>query len=518
MTDHRGAFAPVSELPAPPEFPELEQQIIGHVLVKPALFELVADKLAPGDFVEESYGRIWGVFQQIYQRDVPLGPTAVLEPIIDELGWPRGDTGKLLARLMAATVLPVPSQTLYLAQQIKDVALRRAVYFIAQDMLKRTQGGLDNTGAKLLEETESQLYAAANAGADEERAWLFADAIAEGLAQATAAAQTRSEGEIIGLPTGVGPLDNKLSGFRDTDLIIIGSRPGMGKTAIANRFARAAAEKLVRQSPENPGWVYFFSLEMSADQLALRQTAAEAHISYERIRNGNIDADELMKLDAAGKALRHLPIRIDDTAQISVGAMRTRIRRWERKNHCKVREVIIDYLQLVGLSREEREEAGGNRVQEVSFITRAIKKLAKDLMVPVVCLAQLSRAVEQREDKRPQLSDLRESGSVEQDADIAMFLYREHYYALQRRPAKRDRETDVDHQTRVVDWQIGLERVEREGEVIIAKNRHGSTGVLKLTFNPELMLWGGDAPGSAGEEEKRRRELQMSMELQDRVV
>lgn len=517
MTDDRGAFAPVSELPSAPEFPEIEQQIIGHVLVKPALFELVADKLAPGDFVEESYGRIWAVFQQMYQRDIPLSSTAALEPIIDELGWPRGDTGKLLARLMGGTVLPVPSQTVYLAQQIRDVALRRAVHFIALDMLKRTQGGLDNTGTKLLEETESQLYAAANAGAEEERAWLFADAIAEGLAQATAAAQTRSEGELIGVPTGIGPIDAKLSGLRDTDLFMVGSRPGVGKTSWANRVARAAAEKFVQQNPEKPAWVYFFSLEMSADQLALRQMAAEARISYERIRNGYIEADELMRLDDAGKVLRDLPIRIDDTAQLNVGAMRTRIRRWTRRKG-PVKLVIIDYLQLVGLSREEFKGADGNRVQEVSYITRALKKLAKDLNVPVLCLAQLNREVEKREDKRPMLSDLRESGSAEQDSDVVAFLYREHYYALQRRPQKKDRESDFDYQLRVVEWQTGLEKVEREGEFIISKNRHGSTGTLKLSFNPELMLWGGDTPGGAGVEDRAKREQQFSMELDDRIV
>lgn len=396
----------------PPEFPEIEQQLLGNIFVKPALFEHVADLVGPDHFCEEAYGRIWGVLQEMWRRGVPLGLTSCLEPIVDDLGWPRKDTGGLLARLMAGAVMPVRDQTVRHAELVRDVWLRRQVWQIGTDMVNRTRGGLDNSGAKIIEETEAQLYDVATAGVvEQERSFTFSQSVAAGLEQAQLAADQRAAGHLVGVPTGLGVVDRKLGGLRDTDLIVVGARPGQGKTALALRIVEAAARRFAEAQPERPDWVMMFSMEMSHDQLALRQVTAGARVSFERVRLGNADAQDLMALETAGQAIRDLPIRIDDTARISVSAMRTRCRRWARR-HGRVGLVVVDYLQLVGLSREEMRDTGGNRVQEVSTITRALKALAKDLAVPVLCLAQLNRDVEKREDKRPMLSDLRESGCL----------------------------------------------------------------------------------------------------------
>lgn len=501
------------ELPGPPEFTEIEQQLLGIVLRKPRLFDAVAELVASEHFVEEAYGRVWGVFHAMWRRDIPLSPSSALEPIVDELGWARGDTVKLLTHLMGLPTVATLDQARYLATMVRDVWQRREIWDLGHAMIRRTQGGLDNDAAKIIAEAEAKLYdvAARNAITDE-HSLSFSDAIAKGLEQAQAASQQHADGLLMGAPSGLAVVDKKLGGFRDTDFIIIGARPGMGKTAMANRIASAAARAFVSANPERPAWVYFASMEMNAEQLALRQVSAEARISFERIRLGYTDTDEMIRLEDAGKAIRDLPILIDDTARVTVPALRTRVKRLARK-HGRVGLIILDYLQL--LASDEKNE---NRVQELSGITRGLKGLAKDLNVPVLALAQLSRAVELREDKRPQLSDLRDSGSLEMDADLVLFLYRQVYYLSKQKPQKRDRDSDLDHSQRVVEWQIQCDGIRTIAELIVAKNRHGSEGTLLLKFIDTLMLFEDDTLGGAGGEDQERRKQQLAMELDNRIV
>lgn len=507
-----------ADAPAAPEFPEIERMLLGAVLLRVEFFELVAEKLDPEHFVEEAFGRIWGVYQEMWRRGVPISVHSAVEPIVDDLQWPRADVAKMLAQLMRDVVVPNRLNVLYWAAKVKDVWQRREVWFLAQDMLKRCQGGLDNDAAKIIEATESKLYGiTVEGGAAEDRSFTFAEAADEAITQAHAAAERYASGQLVGVPTGLTVIDNKLGGLRNTDLIIIGARPGVGKTAFAMGIADAAAKHFLAANPDKPAWVKVFSLEMSADQLALRRLCAHARVSFERVRLGHADARDLMALDQAAKDLAGLPFEIDDTAQISVSAMRTRVRRWIRK-HGPVGLVVIDFLQLIGLSREERKEAGGNRVQEISTITRNLKAMAKDLGLPVLCLAQLSREVEKREDKRPMLSDLRESGTIEQDADLVGFLYREHYYLSQKTPARKERETDLDYGQRKVEWQINCDKIQDHAELIVAKNRHGSLGTLAMKFLRELMLFCDDTPGGAGGEAQRERARQLALDISNQIV
>lgn len=853
MTDQ-----PRPEIPGPPDFPEIEQQLLGIVLTKGALFEAVSDQVESRHFAEEAYGRIWTVFAAMARDNIPISLATALEPLVEELGWSRTDTTKMLLALTNKAVTVTLHQVTYVASLVRDVWMRREVWQLGHDMLQRTQGGLQNSGAAIIEDAEAKLFAVADADqVQDEHSFTLADAVVAGLDQAAAAAEQYAAGELVGVPTGLTVIDNKLGGWRDTDLIMIGARPGMGKaqpldakvllvngkfvpmgtiklgdrlasiddqssrvtaiypqgpkavyritfsdgrsaeacaehlwrvrhrqwprartietaelaellqndrntnriwiqqvtgdfgdqrglpihpwllgvllgdgsfrnaggvsvssadpeiiarvgallgdgfrftqsgkydyrivksvgsganplsdiirsmglgglhshqkfipaaylsanresrlellrglmdtdgwaekygsvrfvstsphlalgvqalvrslgglcqivekrphfthkgikkagrlayqcnirhefpaqfffldrkakiarnqhaprlnvqrvelsritetqcirvshrshtyvtdhyivthnTALALKMARSAAEDFVRRNAEKPKWVLFFSMEMGADQLATRLVAAEAQISFEKIRLGHCDVQDLMKLDEAGKAIRDLPIKIDDTARLSVPAMRTRARRLKRRKGLGL--VIVDYLQLVGLSRDEMKDSGGNRVQEISTITRNLKALAKDLQVPVLCLAQLNREVEKREDKRPMLSDLRESGTIEQDADLVAFLYREHYYTASKPPARKDRENELDYSARRVEWQIKCDDLKEVAELIIAKNRHGSAGTLLLKFIAEMMLFPDDTPGGASAKENAERKRQLALDLANKIV
>lgn len=520
MTDDPRGPTPAAafaDQPGPPEFSEIEAQLLGIVLMKRDAFDEVADLVSSEHFVEEAYGRIWSVLQQLHRRGQPVSLASAVEPIIEELQWERQDVVALVKRLVLVPAVFNTFQSVFLANLIKDIWRRRELFFLGKELQHWTQGGLDNAAPKIIEQLESKLHRLDQGGtAAEERSYSFSESISVGLDQAHAAAAQHASGQLVGVPTGLGLIDRKLGGWRSTDLIMIGSRPGMGKTALSGKFVRAAAERFTQLDPDRPELVAVFSLEMGAEQLALRHIAIQARVSYERIRLGHCDATDLMALDRAGQEIRDLPIRMDDTARSSVSAMRSRVRRWSRK-YGRVGLIVVDYLQLVGLSPDEQKEYGGNRVQEISAMTRNLKGLAKDLEVPVICLAQLNREVEKREDKRPMLSDLRESGTIEQDSDIVAFLYREHYYLSQRPPTKKDRESDLDFGLRRVEWQTACDRCEKSAEFIIAKHRHGSAGTLQLTFEPQLMSFPDDSPGGAGGEGQAARARQLALDIQDRI-
>jgi replicative DNA helicase len=301
----------------------------------------------------------------------------------------------------------------------------------------------------------------------------------------------KSGGNLSGYTTGLDGLNLKMGGLHKSDLIILAGRPAMGKTALATNIAFSCAMRFLRDkergmAPEKSAGapVAFFSLEMSADQLATRVLAEQAGVNSEDLRKGKIRQEQFTQLARAAGDLANLPLVIDDTPALSIAALRTRARRLKRQHDIGL--IVVDYLQLLqGTGRGN----GDNRVQEISEITRGLKTLAKELQVPVLALSQLSRAVEQRDDKRPQLADLRESGTIEQDADIVLFVYREEYYHANKQP-------DPEEADKFAKWKDKAEKIFGLAEVIVAKQRHGSTGSVPLTFDKNVTKFSDRAPES----------------------
>jgi replicative DNA helicase len=303
-----------------------------------------------------------------------------------------------------------------------------------------------------------------------------------------AEAAFKRSGKTTGVSSGFTDLDKLLGGLHPSDLLILAGRPSMGKTALATNIAFNAAKAYKpaktpdgRTIAEDGAVVGFFSLEMSAEQLATRILAEESGISGDRIRRGDVSHEDFDKFVQASQRLSSVPLFIDDTPALSIAALRTRARRLKRQQGLDL--IVVDYLQLMQGTPGAR--GAENRVQEISEITRGLKSVAKDLNVPVIALSQLSRAVEQREDKRPQLADLRESGSIEQDADVVMFVFREEYYLGRAEPTRRPEESDDKFNDRYGRWQERLQQVHGTGEVLIAKQRHGPIGKVTLRFDGE---------------------------------
>jgi replicative DNA helicase len=365
------------------------------------------------------------------------------------------------------------------AQQIYDLALLRALVGVGRDLV---EGALDTSEdvAPLaqIERAETELYKVAEEGGAEGKAVSFAEATKEALQMAERA--LNSGGHLSGMTTGLESLNTKIGGLHKSDLIIVAGRPGMGKSALGTNIGFSAAKRFLQDSedgiePEKSAGapVALFSLEMSADQLATRMLAEQSGISSENLRMGKITQQEFRQLARAASELQSLPLYIDDTPGLTIAALRTRARRLKRQKGVGL--IVVDYLQLLqGTGRSSND----NRVNEISEISRGLKQLAKELNVPVIGLSQLSRAVEQREDKRPQLSDLRESGSIEQDADIVLFIYREDYYLAAKQPG--------DDHPDFAAWQEEMARAYGRAEVIVAKQRHGSTGKVRLKFDSRI--------------------------------
>jgi replicative DNA helicase len=297
-----------------------------------------------------------------------------------------------------------------------------------------------------------------------------------------------SGGHLSGITTGLDSVNGRIGGLHRSDLIILAGRPGMGKTALATNIAFNAAQRLVRDKEDGidpaksvGAGVAFFSLEMSADQLATRILSEQSGISSENLRMGKISQQDFRNLARAAGELETLPLYIDDTPGLTIAALRTRARRLKRRHGIDL--IVVDYLQLL---QGSTKASGDGRVQEISEISRGLKTLAKELHVPVIALSQLSRAVEQREDKRPQLSDLRESGSIEQDADIVLFVYREEYYVNAKEPKRPDANSTADVHAAHDRWMAEASEVFGLSELIIAKQRHGATGKVKLKFEAKI--------------------------------
>jgi replicative DNA helicase len=405
-----------------------------------------------------------------------------------------------LAGLAAASVHVIDAEQY--GRVIHDLYLRRQLIALGHDVVNGAfKPTLEESAMEQIEIAEKSLYDLASVGQIEGGFKPFRASLTEAMVAAEAA--YHRAGQLTGVATGLFQLDQLLGGLHRSDLIILAGRPAMGKSSLATNIGFNAARAYREEHDSNGGSkvadgavVGFFSLEMSAEQLATRMISEQAEIPSEKIRKGEMISADFDKVLSVANELEHLNFFIDDTPALSIAALRTRARRLKRMHGLGL--LIVDYLQLLAPSGKSRQE---NRVQEVSEITRGLKTLAKELDVPVLALSQLSRAVEQREDKRPQLADLRESGSIEQDADVVMFIYRDEYYLMRDEPQRRAEESDQRFNERHDAWRQRCEQQYGKAEVIVAKQRHGPTGIVRLAFEGQFTKFGNlpaddDRPGA----------------------
>jgi replicative DNA helicase len=463
--------------PGLPANVEAEAALLGALMLDNRLVEDVGLKLKPHHFHEELHGRIYDSILKLTDKNMVANPVT-LRPMFeaDEAMKQVGGAG-YLATLTGSGATLIAAKDF--AQQIYDLALLRALIGVGRDLVESALDTSEEVAPlEQIEKAESELYKVAEEGGADGKAKSFSEATRDALQ--TAERALNSGGHLSGITTGLESLNAKIGGLHNSDLIIIAGRPGMGKSALGTNIAFAAAQRFLRDTedgiePEKSAGapVAMFSLEMSADQLATRILAEQSGISSENLRMGKISKQEFRQLARAAAELESLPFYIDDTPGLTIAALRARARRLKRQKGIGM--VIVDYLQLLqGTGRN----ANDNRVNEISEISRGLKTLAKELNVPVIGLSQLSRAVEQREDKRPQLSDLRESGSIEQDADIVLFIYREDYYLAAKQPGDED--------PGFAEWQEEMGRVYGLAEILVAKQRHGATGKVRVKFDSRI--------------------------------
>ncbi|GLK43296.1 replicative DNA helicase [Novosphingobium resinovorum] len=457
------------------------------------MIEELQTPLTPLHFFEPVHGRLYERILQLLDRKAVVTPVT-LRPYFeaDESLKALGGVA-YLARLTAdGQGLLAPRE---LAEQIYDLALLRELISVGRNLVESAMDTSESVEPmEQIEHAEAALYKVAEGAATQNEAKSFGSATRVAI-QAIEKA-FNSGGHISGKTTGLTSVNQKIGGLHDSDLIILAGRPGMGKTSLVTNIAFNTAQRYVDDTVRDGmpheksvgAPVAFFSLEMSADQLATRILAEQSNISSEALRMGKISREDFQSLSFASQRLAELPLYIDDSPGLTIAGLRTRARRLKRRHNIGL--VIIDYLQLLSGSGR----ANDNRVNEISEISRGLKTLAKELGVPVIALSQLSRAVEQRDDKRPMLSDLRESGSIEQDADMVWFVYREDYYVKATEP-KFPSDTDgIDVKDKWETWRAKMEEVTGLSELIIAKQRHGATGKVRLRFEARITKFSDLAP------------------------
>jgi len=467
---------------------EAEAALLGALMIDNRIAEDVQIKLRPEHFFEPLHGRIYEQILRLLDRNMIASPVT-LRPLFEadeemkQVGGPA-----YLAQLTGSGAAIIGARDF--AEQVYDLALLRALVGVGREMVEKALDTSEEVEPRgQIEQAEAALYRVAEDGGGEGSVKSFAQATKLAVQMAEKALNTG--GGLSGVTTGLDSINVKTGGLHHSDLIILAGRPGMGKTSLATNFAFNAAQRYVRDLEDGiaadksaGAAVAFFSLEMSADQLATRILAENSGISGENLRMGKISQHDFRNLARAAAELETLPLYIDDTPGLTIAALRTRARRLKRQRGIGL--VIVDYLQLL----QGAGKGGGdqNRVQEISEISRGLKTLAKELNVPVIALSQLSRQVEQRENKRPQLSDLRESGSIEQDADIVMFVYREEYYVNFTKPKEASAEAgdDASAVAAFEAWQRAMSDTHGKAELVIAKQRHGSTGTVMMKFDAKI--------------------------------
>ncbi len=460
--------------------------MLGAMMIDNRLADDIVDRLEPVHFFEPVHGRIFAAIKSLRAQDM-LATPVTLRPMFeaDEGMRELGGVGYLASLTGSGAGLIGARQ---FATQIYDLAMLRALVSVGHQMVDRAMDTSQEVNPRAqIEAAEEELFRVSAEGATESSVKSFAQASTMAVKMAEKALNWG--GNLSGVTTGLDTVNAKIGGMHHSDLMILAGRPGMGKTSLATNIAFNAAQRWMRDmrdgippSKSVGAKVAFFSLEMSADQLATRILAEQSRISSEALRMGKISKQEFEQLAAAAAELENLPFFIDDTGGLTIGSLHTRVRRLQRRHNNEIGLVVVDYLQLLTGSGK----GDGNRVQEISEISRGLKTLAKDMNVPVLALSQLSRAVESREDKRPMLSDLRESGSIEQDADMVWFVFREDYYIAQREPKRPMEGDDAKVFEEHARWAAEMERVYGLAELIVAKQRHGATGKVVLKFDPTI--------------------------------
>ena len=439
---------------------EAEQSVLGSILLSNEIFDDVNTIVSSSNFYDPMHQKIFAAIEKLIFKGMLANPITLknyFENEKDEINVPD----YLVKVTKFSTSL---RQAIEYSKIIYDMFVRRELIKISESTIESAKlNDLNINGQNIIENSEKFLFDLAERGSFNSSLIKFDEAMKMTIEMASNA--YKNEEGIVGVPTGLRDLDDRLGGLHKSDLVIIAGRPSMGKTALATNIAFNAAQKLQESGKKSS--VAFFSLEMSSEQLSTRILAEQSRIKSNDIRRGRISEEQFDKFIETSKNISELPLFIDETPAISIAALSNRARRIKRIHNLDL--IVIDYIQLM---RAVNTKDG--RVQEISEITQGLKALAKELSVPVLALSQLSRAVEQRDDKKPQLSDLRESGSIEQDADVVMFVYREAYYLERKQP----RPATVEH----AEWQAKMNEVSNLAEIIIGKQRHGPTGNIMLEF------------------------------------
>jgi replicative DNA helicase len=440
---------------------EAEQAVIGSILVSNDIFDEISTIISSSNFYDPMHQKIYEAIESLVYKGMLANPITLKNYFEDEK-----DDLNVPEYLVKITKFSTSvRQAVEYSKIIYDMFVRRELIKISEQTIDSAKlNELDTNGQTIIENSERLLFDLAEKGSFNSSLVKFDDAMKQTIEMASAA--YKNEEGIVGVPTGLRDLDDKLGGLHQSDLIIIAGRPSMGKTSLATNIAFNAAQKLQESGKKSS--IAFFSLEMSSEQLSTRIISEQARISSNDIRRGRISDEQFDKFIETSKNIAELPLYIDETPAISIAAMSNRARRIKRLFGLDM--VVVDYIQLMRGTTFNKD----GRVQEISQITQGLKAIAKELAVPVLALSQLSRQVEQRDDHKPQLSDLRESGSIEQDADVVMFVYREGYYLSRKEP----REATVEH----AEWQAKMNEVAHLAQIIIGKQRHGPIGNVTLEF------------------------------------
>ncbi len=440
---------------------EAEQAVIGSILVSNDIFDELSTIISSINFYDPMHQKIFEAIENLIYKGLLANPITLKNYFLDEK-----DDLNVPEYLVKVTKFSTSvRQAVEYSKIIYDMFIRRELIKISEQTIDSAKlNDLDTNGKTIIENSERQLFDLAEKGSFNSSLVKFDEAMKQTIEMASAA--FKNDEGIVGVPTGLRDLDDKLGGLHQSDLIIIAGRPSMGKTSLATNIAFNAAQKLQESGKKSS--IAFFSLEMSSEQLSTRIISEQARISSNDIRRGRISDDQFDKFLETSKNISELPLYIDETPAITIAALSNRARRIKRLFGLDM--VVVDYIQLMRGTTFNKD----GRVQEISQITQGLKAIAKELAVPVVALSQLSRQVEQRDDNKPLLSDLRESGSIEQDADVVMFVYREAYYLSRKEP----RAATVEH----AEWQAKMNEVAHLAQLIIGKQRHGPIGNITLEF------------------------------------
>ena len=463
---------------------DAEIAVIGCLLWDNKSYEKIADFLTEDHFIDLNNKNIFKTIKRLLDKNILVTPIT-LKNYLEENDKDSFDNYTYLNQIKDSA--PSTQNAYQYARLLYDLHIKRSLIGIGKNIIQDTiSNEEDLEGINLIENAENDLYNLSQTGSSDRKYSLFGESLKKAIDIIDQS--FKREGKIAGLPSGLKDLDKKLGGFHNSDLIIIAGRPSMGKTALGTNIAFNAAKKFKEKEDEfgnkttiDGGKIAFFSLEMSSEQLATRVLAEQSKISGDKMRKAELNKEDFKKIAKVSSELENLNLVIDDNPILTISSLRARARRLKRLYDIDM--IIIDYLQLMSGSQNVKNDG---RVQEISEITRGLKAIAKELNIPIIALSQLSRQVEQREDKRPQLADLRESGTIEQDSDVVMFIFRESYYLERMEPIKKPDEQNDRYNERHQRWRELCESRYNIADIIIAKQRHGPTGAIKTHFDPNF--------------------------------